>query len=385
MTPEAIAVLRPSAVGDFVFALPALRALRETWPEARLVYLGRAWHAAFLEGRGVVDEVVVLPSVPGITAPADGVEDARVEAFCAAMRARRFALALQLYGGGRFANPLVKRLGARRAAGLCASDAEPLDVSLPYVELTNERRRLLDVVALAGARGTAAPTLLPVLDSDRAALQAGLEVPGGDIAVLQPGATDPRRRWSHQRFAALGDALAAAGASVVVQGGPDERALTAAVVQAMRRPALDAGGRLSLSGLVALLAQARLVVSNDTGPLHLADAVGTPTVGIYWHTNALVSAPTSSPRHRYAVSHRLHCPVCGAENVTARCAHDPSFVDDVPVEEVLSLALRSWQACDGRAAPPPAAAPRSGARRPDPKRPDAARHPAGPSDPTRMP
>ena len=64
-----IVVLRPSAVGDFVFALPALQALRQTWPEAELVLVGQAWQRTFLPGRaGPVDRVVTVPPVPGVGA-----------------------------------------------------------------------------------------------------------------------------------------------------------------------------------------------------------------------------------------------------------------------------------------------------------------------------
>ena len=95
--------------------------------------------------------------------------------------------------------------------------------------------------------------------------------------------------------------------------------------------------------LAALLARARLVVSNDTGPLHLAHAVGTATVGIYWFTNFLVSAPLVNGSHRHALSLRTRCPLCGAENLTSRCEHDETFVDDVGPEEVTALALELWR------------------------------------------
>lgn len=340
-----IAVLRANRVGDFVFALPALAALRARYPRARLTLLGQAWHAEFLAGRGVVDEVAVLPPVPGVTIAPDAEADLdEVERFCAAMRERRFDLAFQLHGGGAWSNPFLLRLGAPSSIGLRAADAAPLDRWIPYEPLQNERLRLLEAVGLADAPPPALAPELPVLAADERALaEVWTPPPAAPLAVLNPGATDPRRRWPGERFAAVGDALAAAGAAVVVQGGPDERALTAQVVAAMRHPAADLGGRLSLSALAALLARARLVVSNDTGPLHLAQAVGAATVGIYWLTNLFVSGPLLSARHRHALSYRLRCPQCGAENIRSRCPHDPSFVTDVSVEEVTGLALAQWR------------------------------------------
>jgi len=237
---------------------------------------------------------------------------------------------------------VLAQLRARHTVGLCTPDAAPLERSLPYVPWQNERLRLLELVALAGARTTKLEPSLPVLARDETELADRLDLPSQPLAVLSPGATDARRRWSVERFAQVGDALARAGACVVVQGGPDEQQLSAGVVAAMRAPALDAGGRLTLGGLAALLGRARLVVATDSGPLHLAHAVGTPTVGVYWLKNLFVSAPLSAAWHRQAVSLRLHCPTCGAYNLHRRCEHDPSFVDDVDPAEIIELALALW-------------------------------------------
>lgn len=106
----------------------------------------------------------------------------------------------------------------------------------------------------------------------------------------------------------------------------------------MQRPARDLAGVLDLGGLAALLERAALLLSNDTGPLHLAAAIGTPCVGIFWFTNALQALPLAQGRCRAAVSARTICPVCDAPNLTSRCAHDDSFVDDVPVDDVATLA-----------------------------------------------
>jgi ADP-heptose:LPS heptosyltransferase len=162
--------------------------------------------------------------------------------------------------------------------------------------------------------------------------------PGERLALLQPGSSDPRRRWPAERFAFVGDALARAGARVAVNGSAAEAPLVRAVLGAMRAPAADLAGRLSLSGLCGLLERAALVVSNDTGPLHLALAIGTPAVGIFWLTNLIEGTPLRQGLLRAALSVRVHCPVCGAENLRTRCPHDASFVADVAALEVTSMA-----------------------------------------------
>lgn len=348
-----IAVLRPNQVGDFMFALPALAALRETYPAARIVYLGRVWHKEFLEGRTpLIDEVVVLPPIPGVGAPPEAAVDAdAIESACEALRRRNFDIAFQFYGGGRHSNPFIRRLGARLTVGVRAGDAEPLDRWLPYVPWHNERLRLLETVGLAGARPAELQPLLPVLARDRDELAERLRLPADPpLVVLSPGATDPRRIWPVEKFAAIADEFVRMGACVVVQGGgPDDRRLTASVLAAMSEPAIDSGGLLTLDGLAALLQRARLVIASDSGPLQMAQAVGTPAVGIYWFVNLLVSGPLTSSQNRCATSLRRACPVCGRDNLTQRCRHDPSFVDDVSIEEVMALALELWNLGEGAA------------------------------------
>lgn len=346
-TVERIAVLRANGLGDFIFTLPALRALRLRFPGAQMVLLGKPWHKRFLTGRGpLVDEVVALPPIAGVGVPPgqDGRHDPRaVEACCTALRERHFDLAFQMHGGGRYSNPFVRQLGAPHEFGLHTPDAPPLQHSVPYLRLQNERLRLLEVVALAGAHTWELDPRLPVLVRDEVELESVVRLPDAPMVVLNPGATDPRRRWPPERFARVGDLLAAEGAAVVLHGDASERGLTAAIAAAMTRPAIDLGGKLSLGGLAALLERACVVVANDSGPLHLAQAVGAATVGLYWLINLVISGPPTAARRRVALSVTSDCPVCGRDNTLVRCEHDPCFVDDIPVDEVVTLTLDLWR------------------------------------------
>ncbi|AKJ27514.1 glycosyltransferase family 9 protein [Caldimonas brevitalea] len=349
---RSIAVLRANAVGDFVLTLPALEALRSAYPDARITLLGRAWHAAFLAGRpSPVDEVVVVPPTAGVTVAPGAAEDLPAQsAFFAEMQARRFDIALQLHGGGRYSNPFVRRLQARVDAGFQATDATPLMRTLPYRESHPEALRLLEGVALVGAYGCDIEPRLIATPRDRAEAHAALPPTAGrPLVVLQPGASDPRRCWSPAHFAAVGDHFAQLGADVAINGTDAEGDAVQAVLQGMRQRARahDLTGRLSLGGLMGLLARARLLVSNDTGPAHLARAVGTPTTVIYWIGNVQGYGPLSSARHATAVSWRLECPACGRNCLGVDCGHPDSFVDDVRPEAVIALAQPLFEA------PPP--------------------------------
>jgi ADP-heptose:LPS heptosyltransferase len=336
-----IAVLRPNAVGDFVFALPALHALKRTYPDAELVLLGKGWHADFLKGRpGPVDRVVVVPPLPGVGAPGDALPAPdTTQRFVQQMRGERFDIAAQMYGGGRHSNRLLMRFGARLSIGARTGDARPLDRWVHYPQPGNRRLALLEVAALAGAAPVMPAPELAVTEADRREAASVLAPePGERLALLQPGATDPRRCWPAERFAFVGDALARAGARLAVNGSAAEAPLARTVIAAMRAPAANLAGRLTLGGLCGLLERATLMVANDTGPLHLALAVGTPAVGIFWLTNLIDGTPLRQDLLRAALSVRVQCPVCGAENLRSRCPHDESFVADVPTLEVAAMA-----------------------------------------------
>lgn len=353
-----IAVVRANALGDYLFAVPALEALAAAYPGAELVLVGTPWHADYLAGRpGPVDRVVVAPPRHGVRNPtADEPEDPeRLEEFFADMHAESFDLALQLHGGGGNSNPFTARLGARVTAGLCAPGAPPLDRTMPYTYYQHEVLRLLEVVGLVGAAPVRLEPVVAVTADDVAEADEAVGDLTGPIAVLHPGAADTRRRWPAESFAAVGDLLAGAGASVVVTGTPGERDTVDAVVAAMRAPARSLCGRVGLRGLTGVLARAAVVVSNDTGPRHLAAAVGASTVGIYWCGNLINAGPFTRARHRPHLSWRLTCPVCGVSCVEGEnadqggCAHRDSFVADVPATAVAADALALLERATGDA------------------------------------
>ncbi len=335
-----IAVLRANGLGDLVFALPALEALREAFPQAEITLLGKPWHVDFFQGRpGPIDRVVPVPLYRGVREQQGMVVDpAEVERFFLAMRQECFDLAIQMHGGGRNSNPFTLRLGARATIGLKTPDAPPLDRWVPYIYFQSEIMRCLEVVTLVGAPWRYPEPHLAVKAQDLAETEWACPEDGQPLAALCPGATDPRRRWPPEKFAAVSDALAAAGARAVVTGVESERQITLAVVEAMHAPVLILTGRLTTGGLAGLLSRCRVVVSNDSGSLHLAGAVGAATVGIYWCGNLINADPVTRTRHRPMLSWRLECPVCGRNTITDRCEHAVSFVADVTTDEVIAQA-----------------------------------------------
>jgi ADP-heptose:LPS heptosyltransferase len=335
-----IVVLRANGIGDLMFALPALDALRHAYPDAEVVLLATEWHAALLDGRpGPVDRVVPVPVSRGVRMEPGREENAAdLDAFFAAMRKERFDLAVQIHGGGRHSNRFVARLGARLSIGLRTPDALPLDRTVPYVYFQPEILRYLEVVSLVGARPRVLEPSLAVTPRDLE--EAAACLPGSDrpAVVLHPSAGDPRRRWPAEKFGAIARALSADGAEVSVVGIAEDADLVAEVVARAGGQARNLCGRLTLGGLAGLLSRSTLLISNDSGPLHLAAAVGTATVGIYWCGNLINAGPLTRTRHRPLLSWTLDCPVCGADTTEAACSHRASFVARIAVAEVLDAA-----------------------------------------------
>ncbi len=331
-----IAVLRANGVGDFMFSLPALDALRRAYPQAEIVLLGLPWHAAFLAGRpSPVDRVVTVPVSRGIREENGSAEStAALDAFFSAMRGERFDVALQMHGGGRYSNPFVLKLQARLTAGFRTPDAVPLDINIRYIYFQPEVLRYLEVVGLIGAKAVTLEPAVSVTERDLAESLSAVGETAAPLVALVPGAGDGRRRWPPEKFAALADRLADAGARVIVSGGMSDRPVVDAIVKLARSRSLEVCNTLSLGGLAGFLARCTLVVGNDSGPLQLANAVGTATVGIYWCGNLITAEPMTRRLHRPLLSWRLECPVCGVNCIYGACDHRQSFVADVTIDEV---------------------------------------------------
>ena len=335
-----IAVLRGGGLGDLMFALPAMAALKAAYPSAHLTLLGTPIHQEIhLATRSPVDEVCILPYAEGVR-PGD--EDGNeLERFFADMRARRFDLAVQLHGGGRYSNPFLLKLGARHTVGTRTADAAGLERSVPYLYYQHEPLRALEVAGYAGAFPVDLEARLAPADTPAHSVEDTVDDGGAPLVVMHAGATDPRRRWPAERFVELAAACAADGFRVVIVGDGSEKHTAAQIVElSSSRLVSSVAGDLSMSGLVALLMRAAVVVGNDSGPRQMAQALGVPTVGIFWVGNVLNAGPLGRSLHRVHMSWATVCPSCRIDVTQVgwtapRCRHDDSLVAGVPVHGVL--------------------------------------------------
>jgi ADP-heptose:LPS heptosyltransferase len=332
-----IGVLVASGIGDLVSAVPALRALRSTYPRATLTVLGDHWHEGFLQGRpGPWDGAEPVPRTDGVCR-FDGEGGAALRTW-AQDRRGSYDLVVQLHGGGAHSNEVVAALGPRFGVGSWTPGAVDLDRQVRYVPGRPEVLRCLAVAELAGARpGLVTADLEPRLDVQPADLDEALAAtPQSDpYVVVHPGARDPRRCWPARRFAAVAAVLRdALDAHVLVVGGEDAADAARAVVGRLGCGATDLTGRLSLGGLLGIASRCAVFVGNDSGPRHLAAAVGAPTVGLFLAPNVMTFGPLLGDRHRAVVGSTMRCPTCGAVSEDA-CGHRVSWLADVAVEDVV--------------------------------------------------
>lgn len=285
-----VLVIRLSALGDVLFATPAVAALRADPRVRRLAWLVEDRAAALVRRVPGLDEVIVFPRRSPLRWPGHAL----------AMLRRRDDLVLDLQGNAKArAQRLVLR--APRQIGYdvpIAREGGQRGLGERVQPPARARHRVAQHLALVRALGVEVPDPVPrpVLAFDEHALgraRALRAAAGGPLVVLHPGtsAFGRLKRWSPASFAALGDRLASAhDARLLVTGGPGETDLVQAVRGALRtRPLEHPTG--SLDDLAGLLAAADLVVASDSLPLHLANALGTPVVGLYGPKDPAVTGP----------------------------------------------------------------------------------------------
>ncbi|MBT2587100.1 glycosyltransferase family 9 protein [Arthrobacter sp. ISL-95] len=355
-----IVALRGGGLGDLIYTYPALYALKNAYPGASITLLGTPIHAAVVAAtEGPVDDVEMLPVAHGVhDGPRNGerfeddAEDvAAQEAFFEAMRAREFDVAFQMHGGGRFSNPFLLRLGARHTVGTRTKDAEPLERNLDYVYYQNEPDRWLEVAGLAGASSIISPPLLPRPEHQQN-IVGMRDAQRTSLVVIHPGATDPRRRWPASSFAEAAAGLAREGAQVLIVGDRSEKALAQEVAELAVRQLTEVdrnavgsvAGELNIGDLAALLADATVMLASDSGPRHLAQALGTPTVGIFWVGNVFNAGPRGRSLHRVLMSWATQCPRCGADVTQVgwtapHCGHDDTLIEGIAVADVVQDVL----------------------------------------------
>ncbi|WP_296950710.1 glycosyltransferase family 9 protein [uncultured Massilia sp.] len=298
-----VVVFRARHLGDMLCAVPALRALRAALPRTHIALVGLPWAQQFADRFAhYVDEFIPFPGHPLL--PGQAVRQDGLARFYHGLCARGFALAIQLHGSGDASNEIVSGFGARAMAGFCrgAAVAREHMVLFPYSDVGAEPERLQRLMQQLGASQAGSALEFPLSRQDDEALRdsgVGAGLAPGSYLCIHPGARRRDACWPPQRFAEVGDRLAAEfGLQVVLTGAADEADLTAAVAAHMRHAAIDAAGALPLGAMAALLRDARLLLCNDTGVSHIAAGLQLRSVVVFRQPDIARWAPLDRLLHR---------------------------------------------------------------------------------------
>ncbi len=336
---ERIAIVRALHLGDMLLAVPAFRAIRRGFPDAQITLIGLPWARAFAERYDrYIDRFAEFGGFPGVDEmDFDPHASAR---FLNQQRAEEYDLVVQMHGSGRTSNPLALALGGVLTIGYHEPGTDPhLDVSAPYPTTAHEVDRNLGLAAMLGCPAEDRHLAFPLRSADISEAQKILnDLAIGDRPIIgvHPGAKYLSRRWMPERFAAVAAAVAKeTSAAVVVTGTDGERELAADIAGRVGADAFLIAGATTLGGLAALIDRMALFISNDTGPAHIACALGTPSVTIFGPADIRRWAPEQNELH--AVVHKpVLCSPCGYST----CPIDHRCLRSIGVADVLQAAHR---------------------------------------------
>jgi ADP-heptose:LPS heptosyltransferase len=315
--PRKIVILRASRIGDFINTMPAFRAIKAYLPESRLTVITLPMLFDLAERCPDIDQVEAFPGYPGM---ADQLFDSRQAlAFFSRMQDEKFDLAMQMQGSGVYSNPFVLMLGARYTAGYIRPEDEPgrLDAALPLPDTGYEIERMLAMTTFLGAPPVErAPHFIRKQADDAAAkaLLAGSQPPW---IGLHPAARDLTRRWPLERFVEVVRQLQEQhGGTVIILGEKRDRDRMTEVFQQNNFRYLNLAGHTSLGSLIGVIGRLSILITNDTGPAHIAYGLGTPAVVIFGAGDPTRNGPVSPGPFKimaYPVPCRpceyVHCPI----------------------------------------------------------------------------
>ena len=335
--PERILIVKPSSLGDVIHALPVAVALKEAFPAAKVDWVVSRAYAELVAAQPCVDDVLLFDRGRW---GGRGFWRNRREWWdlVGALRSANYDVAIDLQGLARSAL-LTRASGAAVRLGLATArefgrvgytvTVSPRDPNAHAVE------RYLQVLRALGVAPPGEPRFaLSIAEEARQRVEAELarELVTESILCVAPGARWETKRWPVERFAEAAARLAEeAGVRVIVVGTEEDRPLAQGICSRVGEQALDWTGRTSLVELAALLHRSALLLTNDSGPMHLAAALGTPVVAVFGPTNPSRTGPYSD--RAVVVRSAVPCAPC----YQRRCDR-PVCLEEVGVEDVVGEA-----------------------------------------------
>ena len=342
-----ILIVKLSAIGDVIHTLPALNALRAWYPKAHITWLVETAAADLVLGHGALDRVIVSHRkrwLQELKGPSRKQAFAEIRGFWRALRDTRYDMIIDFQGLLKSALPVRLARGKRRIGfdkGMQHQEHSYLFYNERIAPVDMEVHALTRGLMLLNAIGVETPSVVydvPVSANDRQTVKALLEASGIDgsrpLVAINPVALWDTKLWLNERFSLVADRLASeCGVDLVFTGGPGDRKTMAQIRERMKQASADFSGQTTLTQLAALYQKADLLVTTDTGPMHLAAAVDTPVVAIFGSTAPWRTGPFG--QGHTVVRTAPPCSPC----FKRRCeVHQHRCMQDISVEMVFEAA-----------------------------------------------
>ena len=331
-----ILVVRPDRIGDVLLSTPVIDALRKACPSAFMMALVAPHSEEIVDRNPFLNGFLILDK-KGRHQGARGMIRLVRE-----LKSHRFDTAIVLHGTKRVHLALAlaaipRRIGYDRKWGFL------LTKRLKDVKVYGERHEAeysLDLLRALGIPAEGGRVTMPTTHESDLRMERFLREEGVSekdlLIAIHPGASSISKRWMSDRFAQLADRLQNEHYKVVMVSGPEDVATGEAVIRAMKRPPLDACGKTTIRELASLFKRTQLLISNDSGPVHVAVGVGTPVISIFGRSQPGLSQKRWRPlgEQDIVLQKDVGCAVCLADD----CQINFECLRALSVEEVLKAA-----------------------------------------------
>jgi heptosyltransferase-2 len=341
---NSILVYAPSWIGDAVMSLGALRSLRRAYPDSRLTVLAKPWVEELYKCCEAVDGTLQYDprksrGVRGLLRTAGMLREAKFDLAVLFPNAFRAAAIV-------WAARIPERWGyAHDGRGLLLTKPVP---PAPRPFGRHQAYYYLDLLRHLGVETGQPDTHLNLTEPMRAKATELLRNHNGyrgqAVVGIHPGATNSgAKRWIPERYAEVGDRLAAShNARIVVLGGPGEQSIAEEIRAHLKTPSVNFAGKTSLGELMGLVGSLSILISNDSGPMHLAAALGVPTVAVFGPTDERETGPLG-PKSRVVRQH-VECSPC----LLKECPIDHRCMERVTVDDVYRASVELLEGTGSR-------------------------------------
>lgn len=280
-----IAIFRALHLGDLLAIVPAVRALRKKFPKVEVTLVGLPWAAEFVSRfNKYFDKFIEFPGFPGL--PEREFNPHGFGQFLFEIQKENFDLAIQMQGSGSITNRMMDLFGAKKLAGFyCEKGYRPnREFFVKYPETGHEAERFLKLMETLGVKADGTNLEFPVFVAEEERAEKLLtknNIQEREYVCIHVGSREDARRWSPDNFAKVADFIYSRGYKIVFTGTAEEREYVGNITRMVESPSVNLAGCTDLGELAEILRRSALLISNDTGAVHIAVAVGAQSVVIY--------------------------------------------------------------------------------------------------------